>query len=106
MSRRFGLADLAEAVAYAHHPVLGARLLAVSRVAADQIKRGVPLEMLMGSDIDVLKLVSSMTLFEAVSEELSAVAREILTHAEAHGHQRCRYTLGQLQRWSASGPST
>jgi uncharacterized protein (DUF1810 family) len=102
MARRFGLKDADEAAAYIEDSVLGTRLLQISRVVAAQLARGVPLETLMGSDIDALKLVSSMTLFEMVAgtlardelpRALAQVAREILTQAEAQGYPRCAFTL-------------
>jgi uncharacterized protein (DUF1810 family) len=59
-ARHYAIASLAEAQAYLAHPVLGARLLEVSRVVADLA--GVSAEDVFGS-IDAVKLRSSMTLF-------------------------------------------
>ncbi len=62
MARRFGLGSLAEAQAYAAHPVLGPRLLhATGLVLA---VHGRSAHAIFGSPDD-LKLRSSMTLFQA-----------------------------------------
>lgn len=60
MSQHFALDDLAEAQAYAAHPVLGARLRTCVRALLD-LPHTDPVEVL--GDIDALKLRSSMTLF-------------------------------------------
>src|SRR5215467_9053983 len=59
-ARHFGLADVDEAAAYLRDPVLGVRLAeAVASVHAHAVgPRTVPIETLMGSEIDALKLVS------------------------------------------------
>jgi hypothetical protein len=63
----------------------------------------------MGSEIDVLKLVSSMTLFGHVAETLVAAdpqprlvamaahAATILAAAAAQGYARCAYTEARLR---------
>ena len=62
----YGLADEAEAVAYMQHPVLGPRYRECFDVVYDQLcVRGVDPLTLMGSDIDVLKLGSSVRLLGA-----------------------------------------
>jgi hypothetical protein len=62
----------------------------------------------MGSDIDALKLVSSMTLFEHTAcmvhatdpspelSELATMAGEILAIADGQGYPRCRFNLDAL----------
>lgn len=62
MSRRYGIADLAEARAYVTHPVLGARLRECA--SALLAHRGRSARQIMGAPDD-LKLRSSMTLFHA-----------------------------------------
>ena len=64
----YGIADKAEAAAYLAHPVLGARYRECVAVIHGQICQGrvAPLT-LMGSDIDVLKLRSSLELFRSVA---------------------------------------
>ena len=63
----------------------------------------------MGSEIDALKLVSSMTLFGHVAKTLDAAepqpqfaamaahADAILAAAAAQGYARCAYTEAQLR---------
>jgi uncharacterized protein (DUF1810 family) len=65
-SRRFGLADVAEARAFLAHPVLGPRLRRASEVAAG-VPRGSASE-IFGS-IDALKLRSCATLFLRAAPE-------------------------------------
>jgi uncharacterized protein (DUF1810 family) len=110
---RYGLDGVAEAEAYLAHPVLCARLLRVADVVREQLRRGIQLEDLMGSEVDAVKLVSSMTLFEHVARTqrdpdpaldlraLAGAAAEILATAEAQGYPRCRFTLGELPRRGA-----
>jgi hypothetical protein len=64
----------------------------------------------MGSPIDALKLVSSMTLFGPIArslaageglagaEELADAAEAILTAAAAQGYERCKFTQAELAR--------
>jgi hypothetical protein len=56
---------------------------------------------MMGSEIDLLKLVSSMTLFEHVARqqgdiELADAAGSVLKAAAEQGYSPCTYTLDQL----------
>jgi uncharacterized protein (DUF1810 family) len=100
-ARTYGLRDIDEATAYLRDPVLGPRLHTIARAAADKLGEGVPFETLMGSEIDVMKLVSSLTLFRGVAQRagdqpMVEVAEAILTVAEAAGHPRCRHTLERL----------
>ena len=82
-STYYGLADEAEARAYIRHPVLGPRYRECVREVHAQlmVHDKTPLE-LMGSDIDVLKLRSSLGLFLQVAAEsepsLRADAAEVL----------------------------
>ncbi len=64
----YGIADKAEATAYLAHPVLGARYRECISVIHGHLCEGgvVPLT-LMGSEIDVLKLGSSLELFLSVA---------------------------------------
>ncbi len=63
-STYYGLADEAEARAYLQHPVLGQRYCDCVAVVHGHLCQGgvSPLE-LMGSEVDVLKLRSSLALF-------------------------------------------
>ncbi len=59
-AQRFAISGLAEARAYAAHPVLGPRLAECARVLVD-LPRADPVEVL--GEVDARKLQSSMTLF-------------------------------------------
>jgi len=115
MAQAYGIRGVAEAREYLLDPELGAGLLAITEAVAAQARGGVSLRTLMGSEIDVLKLVSSLTLFGRVARQLNAeegiealghladLAEELLTVAEAEGHPPCRFTLARLQELSGSG---
>jgi uncharacterized protein (DUF1810 family) len=60
MAKMYAISSLAEAQAYLAHPILGPRLLEVTRVVADG--SGATAEEIFGA-IDATKLRSSMTLF-------------------------------------------
>jgi uncharacterized protein (DUF1810 family) len=104
MSQRYGIRGREEAVAYLRHPVLHARLLAITTAVARQVRNGIPLTTLMGSSIDAQKLVSSLTLFGSVARSLHAagtadgnaalasLADEILVAAASEGYPGCAYT--------------
>jgi uncharacterized protein (DUF1810 family) len=108
MAQRFGLDGVEEAEAYLANEVLRRRLLEAATIVARQLRAGVPIERLMGASIDVLKLVSSMTLFGALasgrdgarttpgSAGLADAAREILRSAAQAGYPACRYTREAL----------
>jgi uncharacterized protein (DUF1810 family) len=112
-SQNYAIADVAEAIAYLQDPDLRLRLLTITRVVADRIRgrEGVSLDTLMSGEIDVLKLVSSLTLFGAVSSRLSEsehvteyadlarAAADVLTVAASQGYPRCPYTLARLKAW-------
>jgi len=64
----YGIADEAEALAYLSHPVLGARYReCVAAVHGHLCQTSVDPLTLMGSDVDVLKLRSSLQLFLKVA---------------------------------------
>jgi uncharacterized protein (DUF1810 family) len=112
VSRTYGLDGVVEAEEYLRDPVLRSRLLIIATAVTEQVVRdgGVSLEWLMGSSIDVAKVVSSMTLFGAVAKRLhdaersaeyasmAAVADEVLALAAAEGYQPCQFTLDELRR--------
>ena len=65
-SEFYGLDGVEEAKAYLAHPILGARLREITQtLLVHRGKRSI--HELMGSTIDVLKLRTSMTLFDQVS---------------------------------------
>ena len=113
-SQLYGIVDVAEATAYLRDPVLRGRLLSAATTVAERQRANVPLERLMGASIDVLKLVSSLTLFGRIARRLEATdkndeyrqladaAQDILAGAESEGYPPCRYTLRSLAE-SSSG---
>jgi uncharacterized protein (DUF1810 family) len=113
VSRTYGIRGLAEAEEYLRDPLLRSRLLAITTAVADHVSRGASLETLMGSSIDALKLVSSLTLFgnlarklhaaEGLAEEvlteyvaLARVAGHVLDAAAVQGYGPCEYTVDRL----------
>jgi uncharacterized protein (DUF1810 family) len=106
-SIEYAIADVAEARAYLQHPELRSRLLAISSAVAAQLESGKPLVVVMGSSIDALKLVSSLTLFAHVARQIDATdfattAEKVLAIADGQGYPQCHFTLDRL---SASRPS-
>ena len=61
----YGIKTLDEARAYLAHPVLGARLKEITTTVLDY--KGEDIYTIMGSRIDVMKLRSSMTLFDLIA---------------------------------------
>ena len=110
MAARYGLQGPAEATAYLRDSALRTRLLAVAAAVASHLRhRPAPaLDDLMGSEIDALKLVSSMTLFREIArrlnqveplpdlEELGAQADAILRAAAEQDYPECAVTRRQL----------
>jgi uncharacterized protein (DUF1810 family) len=109
-SVRYALAGREESCAYLADDVLRGRLVEAVGVVHEQLvgpsKRG--LDRLMGSEIDALKLVSSMTLFAEVGEDVAVrdlpgvarlrkMAEEILEAARADGYRVCNHTLAALR---------
>lgn len=90
MAQRYGIAGLAEARAYLDDPLLRQRLEVVISVIGEQLRQpGQSLERLMGSDIDAVKTVSSLTLFEAAGLEGAAAILDRIG-------RRCGSTLERL----------
>jgi uncharacterized protein (DUF1810 family) len=74
-SRKYALPE-AEAMAYLSHPVLGARYReCVSVVHGHLCQGGVAPLQLMGSDVDVMKLRSSLKLFQKVAARSDTIFR-------------------------------
>ena len=109
---QYGLAGAEEAADYLRDRVLGERLVTAAAVVRMHLDNARParLEELMGSHIDALKLVSSMTLFRQVTRtlgtddsrpQLAAMTEHadiILAAAAAQGYGRCTYTEEHLRR--------
>lgn len=64
-SEYYGLDGLEEARAYVQHPVLGYRLREICRALLEH--KGKDIRYIMGSNIDVVKLKTSMSLFDHVA---------------------------------------
>jgi uncharacterized protein (DUF1810 family) len=110
MAVHYGVQGVAEATSYLRDSVLRERLLVLTNTLVVQLQRrpAPRLDDLMGSRIDALKLVSSMTLFREVArrlekaeplpdyEELATKADAILTLAAEQGFDECTFTLRQL----------
>ncbi|HKX91698.1 MAG TPA: DUF1810 domain-containing protein [Sphingomicrobium sp.] len=87
----FGIVSIHEARAYAEHPILGARLRQVVESLLDWAGRRSP-EQILGP-VDAVKLRSSLTLFEAASDDaLFATALD-----ELFGGERDPLTLALLR---------
>ena len=108
-SLTYGLDGVSEAEEYLRDALLRTRLLTIASAVRSQLEGGgTPLLQLMGSSIDVTKLVSSMTLFEQVARRLrdtegldeyaalAAVARTILERAAQEGYPPCQFTRNAL----------
>lgn len=87
-----GIDDLDEAREYLKHPVLGPRLREITAAALSHADDRLAIE-LMGSDIDAMKLKSSMTLFDQIAP--NDIFGEVL-EAFFDG-ERCRRTLQLLR---------
>jgi uncharacterized protein (DUF1810 family) len=109
MAHRYAIAGEDEAIEYLKDPELRSRLLTIATAVAEQVHvKGLSLTELMGSTVDVLKLVSSLTLFGRVAERLYAAedldeyrwlrvaADQILARAAAEGYGACEHTLKRL----------
>jgi uncharacterized protein (DUF1810 family) len=107
----YGLAGIGEAADYLRDPVLGARLVEAAAAVRAHVadSKRIRIVDLMGSEIDAIKLVSSMTLFGHVAKTLdarnpqpqfaamAAHADAILAAASAQGYDRCTYTLEHVR---------
>ena len=92
-ARAYAIQDLGDACAYLRDPVLRDRYEEIVAAVTEQLVRGIRVEDLMGSRIDALKLVSSLTLFRAAAEQL---AREDSTFTSLA--ERLATLLGQTAR--------
>jgi uncharacterized protein (DUF1810 family) len=119
MTNYFGVQGRGEAEAYLHDDTLRSRLRQAIDVVAGHVGGDSPvsLDELMGSEVDARKLVSSLTLFEAVAGDFARreahgdvahvadQARAILEFAAREGYERCRFTLEQLARDAPDSPN-
>jgi len=86
----FGISGLEEAKAYLAHDVLGRRLREITEVVLEN--EGEPIDVLMGWEVDAMKLKSSMTLFDAASPD--DIFGDVLD--TFFDGQRCRKTLSMI----------
>jgi uncharacterized protein (DUF1810 family) len=109
-SVRYALTGREEACAYLADDVLRARLVEAVQTVHEQLlgPSKARLDGLMGSEIDALKLVSSMTLFAEVVrdpsvrdlpgvDKVQAMAVEILDVARGAGYPVCEHTRALLR---------
>jgi uncharacterized protein (DUF1810 family) len=107
-AREYAIRDLEEAVEYLRDPVLRARYEQIAGAVKEQLANGRALEELMGSEIDALKLVSSLTLFRVAARGLAAQdetfaslvqsCNSILRQTSAQGYPPCARTLAQVEQ--------
>jgi uncharacterized protein (DUF1810 family) len=106
MAQKYAIRNFAEACDYLRDPLLRARYEEITAAVQDQIAGGKLLDELMGSEIDALKLVSSLTLFRAAAQSpaadsVSTLSRgqlcdSLLQLIERHGYAPCEQTLRAL----------
>jgi uncharacterized protein (DUF1810 family) len=101
MSQRYAITSPDEAREYLYDQTLRSRLFETTRAVLAQLKGGIAPEALLGSQIDCQKLISSLTLFEAIAEtmkdeEMHSLLRSVLTHLNEAGFHRCERTLEWL----------
>jgi uncharacterized protein (DUF1810 family) len=111
MSQAFAIDGEEEAAAFLRDAELRSRLLTITSTVAEELSTGrVPsLRTLMGSDIDAMKVVSSLTLFGHVARKLhdieglesygamAKVADDVLALAASQGYPPCAHTLRRLR---------
>jgi uncharacterized protein (DUF1810 family) len=105
-ARTYALRDLAEACAYLRDPLLRAHYEEIAGAVSEQLALGHPLEHLMGSATDALKLVSSLTLFRAAArnltskdptfEPLAQRCDSLLEQTATQGYPPCAQTLTRV----------
>jgi uncharacterized protein (DUF1810 family) len=106
MAEKYAIRDRSEACDYLRDPILRARYEEITAAVGDQLARGLGLDDLMGSRIDALKLVSSLTLFRAAAhsvaaddtsfEPLAQLCDTTLRHIEAEGYSPCAHTAMRI----------
>ena len=109
-SMRYALAGREETVAYLVDETLRARLVEAVTVVHERVlgPNRRQIDYLMGSEIDALKLVSSMTLFAEVGKDvalanlpgtakLQEMAEEVLGASRGDGYPACEHTLRALR---------
>jgi len=112
MSRAYAIDGLKEAREFLQDSELRTRYLTIAQAVAEQLRteEKPALSDVMGSEIDAHKIVSSLTLFGRVAEDLNAAepnidyesiartAGDVLAIAAAQGYPACARTLQQLHK--------
>jgi uncharacterized protein (DUF1810 family) len=102
MSRRYAIQSLDEAVAYVKEPVLRERLLTCTKLVEKHTGQGRTLLEIFSSQVDVLKFISSVTLFRGVAahKELDPELRDTCAKAlEDSELKPCNFTENKLELW-------
>ena len=86
MSRQYGIKSKIEAIKYLEHPVLGNRLVEVCQVLLNHDHKSA---VEIFGTIDAMKLRSSMTLFQQVSNDKAVIFNEVLCSYYRHVDQVC-----------------
>jgi len=104
----YGIKDLREAQDYLLDAVLRERLMQITAVVDQQLSQGLELESVFGGSTDSLKLVSSLTLFQAAADSFAAEhpgldltdfsyrCEHILMMTGQQGYPPCVLTRSQL----------
>jgi len=105
-ARAYAMQDLGETCAYLRDPILRARYEEIAAAVSEQLVRGIRVEHLIGGRTDALKLVSSLTLFQAAAEQLAREDPEYASLAERlaallgqtgeQGYSACDFTLARI----------
>ena len=105
-AQAYALRDLGKACAYLRDPMLRARYEEIVAAVSEQLKRGIRMEDVMGSQTDSLKLVSSLTLFHGATEQLAredpvyaSLAQRLaalLEQTAEQGYPACDFTLARI----------
>ncbi len=72
-ARFYGIHDFAEACDYLNDPLLFNHYLQMVQLVQEKLEHGIPIEVLMGGQIDAQKLSSSLTLFQSASSYLAFI---------------------------------
>src|SRR6266550_804487 len=107
-ARAYAMQDLGETCAYLRDPILRARYEEIAAAVSEQLVRGIRVEHLMGGRTDALKLVSSLTLFQAAAEQLAREDSTFTSLAERlaallgqtgeQGYPPCDFTRARIDR--------
>ena len=103
VSRLYAIESCSEAIAYLKHPLLRNRLLEVTEAVTEKLGSGIFSAVLMGTEIDCQKLVSSMTLFNHIATQQSdqillSATNRALQELHSQGWEKCTKTLEWLHK--------